>query len=107
MAFCSICGSPVSASGSPLVTPGNVRAAGAFRSPNLASALMYPLALIAVIVFLVIEPYRNDGFVRFHAFRLIFCVLWSSPSRSPGTILRGWGFYRPGSSGQFSGLCAL
>jgi len=32
---------------------------------------------IIAIVFLVIEPYRNDRFIRFHAFQSIFLAVFS------------------------------
>ena len=49
---------------------------GSGMSNNLAAALCYiPLCLVGIIlaiVFLLIEPYKNDRFVRFHAFQSIF-----------------------------------
>ena len=39
---------------------------------NVAGLLAYILGLITGIIFLVIEPYKNDKFVRFHAFQSIF-----------------------------------
>jgi uncharacterized membrane protein len=55
--------------------------AGTGLTPNAAGALTYLLGLVTGIVFLVIEPYKNDRFVRFHAFQSIFVhvafiVLW-------------------------------
>jgi uncharacterized membrane protein len=47
-------------------------AAGTGLTPNVAGALAYVLGLITGIVFLVIEPYKDDKFVRFHAFQSIF-----------------------------------
>ena len=41
-------------------------------SPNVAGLLAYILGFITGIIFLVIEPYKNDKFVRFHAFQSIF-----------------------------------
>ena len=44
-------------------------------APNLAGALAYVLGLITGIVFLVLEPYKHDRFVRFHAMQsILFCV---------------------------------
>jgi uncharacterized membrane protein len=41
----------------------------------VAGALAYVLGLITGVIFLVIEPYKNDRFVRFHAMQsVIFCV---------------------------------
>ena len=49
---------------------------GSGMSNNLAAALCYiPLCLVGIIlaiVFLLIEPYKNDRFVRFNAFQSIF-----------------------------------
>jgi uncharacterized membrane protein len=39
---------------------------------NVASMLCYILGLVTGIIFLVIEPYKNDRTVRFHAFQSIF-----------------------------------
>ena len=39
---------------------------------NVAGLLAYILGFITGIIFLVIEPYKNDKFVRFHAFQSIF-----------------------------------
>ena len=41
-------------------------------SSNAAGALAYLLGFITGIIFLVIEPYKRDPFVRFHAFQSIF-----------------------------------
>ncbi|MBI2468030.1 MAG: DUF4870 domain-containing protein [Candidatus Rokubacteria bacterium] len=41
-------------------------------APNVAGLLAYVLGLITGVIFLVIEPYKNDRFVRFHAFQSIF-----------------------------------
>ena len=41
-------------------------------SSNVAGLLAYILGFISGIIFLVIEPYKNDKFVRFHAFQSIF-----------------------------------
>jgi uncharacterized membrane protein len=50
-------------------------------SENLAGALCYVLGLITGILFLVLAPYNQNKFVRFHAFQSIFfhvawIVLW-------------------------------
>ena len=46
-------------------------------SSNLLGLLCYLLAPLAGIALLVIEPYKNDRFVRFHAFQSIFfCIAW-------------------------------
>jgi uncharacterized membrane protein len=67
-AFCGSCGAPMAA-------PPTVARAGAAAQPiasNVAGLLCYVLAYITGILFLVWEPYKNDKFVRFHAFQSIF-----------------------------------
>jgi uncharacterized membrane protein len=39
---------------------------------NVAGLLTYVLGFITGIIFLVLEPYNRDKFVRFHAFQSIF-----------------------------------
>jgi len=39
---------------------------------NVAGMLCYILGIVTGIVFLVIEPYKNNRFIRFHAFQSIF-----------------------------------
>jgi uncharacterized membrane protein len=61
-----------------------VAAAGTGLTPNIAAALSYSLGIITGILFLVLEPYRRDRFVRFHAMQSIlyfvaavaFNILW-------------------------------
>jgi uncharacterized membrane protein len=44
---------------------------------NAAGALCYLIGAITGIIFLVMDPYKNDRFVRFHAFQSIFFnVAW-------------------------------
>jgi uncharacterized membrane protein len=64
--------------------PTMVAPAGAGLTPNIAGALSYSLGIITGILFLVLEPYRRDRFVRFHAMQSIlyflaavaFNILW-------------------------------
>lgn len=71
--FCSRCGAPVAAAaqGAPLPPVPNAPA-GTAMAPNVAGLLSYVLGFITGIIFLVLEPYKNDRFVRFHAFQSIF-----------------------------------
>ena len=39
---------------------------------NVAGLLAYVLGFITGIIFLVLEPYNKDKFIRFHAFQSIF-----------------------------------
>ena len=77
--FCGSCGKPIGttapASQSPQAAPPASAAAGARLSANAAGALAYVLGLITGIIFLVLEPYKNNGFVRFHAMQsILFCA---------------------------------
>ena len=40
--------------------------------PNVAATLSYIMGFVTGIIFLVIDPYNKDRFVRFHAFQSIF-----------------------------------
>ncbi|MGO8735909.1 MAG: DUF4870 domain-containing protein [Terriglobia bacterium] len=60
-------------------------------SSNVAGLLAYILGFISGIIFLVIEPYKNDQFVRFHAFQSIFfnvalIVFWIAYSIVTGLL---------------------
>jgi uncharacterized membrane protein len=50
-------------------------AASGGLTPNVAGALAYLAGFITGILFLVIEPFKTDRFVRFHAFQSIFVNL--------------------------------
>ncbi len=60
-------------------------AAGTGLTRNIAGALAYSLGIITGILFMVLEPYRRDRFVRFHAmqsilyfvFAVAFSIAWS------------------------------
>ncbi len=76
IAFCGSCGAPVGGGATSWSQPGST----ALES-NVAGLLAYVLGFITGIIFLVIEPYKNDSFVRFHALQSIFfnvavCVFW-------------------------------
>jgi len=57
----------------PVVAP--VAAAGSGLTPNVAGALAYLVGFITGILFLVLDPFKTDRFVRFHAFQSIFLNL--------------------------------
>jgi uncharacterized membrane protein len=60
---------------SAVLTP--LPATGSGLTPNVAGALAYLVGAITGILFLVIEPFKADRFVRFHAFQSIFFnLLW-------------------------------
>jgi uncharacterized membrane protein len=69
ISFCASCGTPV---GSAAGGPAAPAAAGTAMSSNVAGLLCYILGFITGLIFLVIEPYKNNKFVRFHAFQSIF-----------------------------------
>ena len=71
--FCGSCGAPVGAAapGAPAPAAAPAAAPGAMAS-NVAGLLAYVLGFITGIIFLVLEPYNKDKFVRFHAFQSIF-----------------------------------
>lgn len=96
MAFCANCGSSVTdgaafcagcgkAVGTPqpvavapaggaavAVRPITAQPAATGLTSNVAAALAYILGFITGILFLVLEPYKHDRFVRFHAMQSIF-----------------------------------
>jgi|SRR6185437_7737951 len=91
-AFCGACGQPVNATGAgvsvavapAMVAPGT-SAAETGLTMNLAAALSYALGLVTGILFLVLEPYKNNRLVRFHAMQsiffsvacIVFAIVWS------------------------------
>jgi uncharacterized membrane protein len=56
----------------PTYPPAAAPVAGAGLTPNVAGALAYLVGAITGILFLVIDPFKSDRFVRFHAFQSIF-----------------------------------
>ena len=80
MAFCSTCGAQI-ADGSTTCAVCAGRAAAAppvattgGMADNVAGMLAY-VTIIPAIIFLVMEPYNKNRFVRFHSFQcLFFCV---------------------------------
>jgi uncharacterized membrane protein len=83
MSFCQSCGRALEDNGAVCaVCAGHVSAAGAVAAMpapastglqnNAVGALAYLGGLITGILFLVIEPYKADRFVRFHSLQSIF-----------------------------------
>lgn len=62
--FCPQCGRPCGRAGAP-----ESRVSSSAISDNVAGALAY--FVFPAIVFLLIDPYRNNRFVRFHSFQSI------------------------------------
>jgi uncharacterized membrane protein len=93
MAFCPNCGNqiPAGAAACPVCAGAaqTVPPAASYSTPNpsaqtqvggltenVAGALAY-VTIIPAIIFLVIEPYNRNRFVRFHAFQnIFFAVAW-------------------------------
>lgn len=72
-ANCGYCGSAVRAS----AVAAAVAPQSAGMSVNAAAALAYLAGFLTGIIFLVVDPYKRDPFVRFHAFQSIFFnVAW-------------------------------
>ena len=71
--FCGGCGTPIGAGapGAPAPTAAPTAVPGAMAA-NVAGLLAYVLGFITGIIFLVLEPYNKDKFIRFHAFQSIF-----------------------------------
>ena len=94
-AFCAGCGKPTGAGPQPVAVaqaagaaaavPVSAQPASAGLTANVAAALAYILGFITGILFLVLEPYKRDRFVRFHAMQsilysaagLVFRIGWS------------------------------
>lgn len=69
------------AAGASYVPPGPPPVTAAGLTENVAGALCYLAGLVTGIIFLVIAPYNQNKFVRFHAFQSIFghlavIILW-------------------------------
>lgn len=85
--FCPSCGKPIGATNQD--TAPAFRTSAATASPsgssgltsNLAGALAYVLGFVTGIIFLLVQPYKQDRFVRFHAMQSIFfsvgCIAFS------------------------------
>ncbi|HZQ21501.1 MAG TPA: DUF4870 domain-containing protein [Terriglobales bacterium] len=72
--FCATCGRSTAGPGGTAAAPAPAASAGGLTD-NLAGALAY--IPIAAIIFLVLEPYNRNKFIRFHSFQsLAFCVAW-------------------------------
>jgi uncharacterized membrane protein len=84
MAFCAKCGAQLNegvtfcgscgAQAGGAATPGAAAPAastGGGLAPNVAGALAY-VTIIPAIIFLVMEPYNKDKFIKFHAFQCLF-----------------------------------
>lgn len=88
MAFCNTCGAQIPDGTTTCAAcagriPAGTAAPAATASPaqgmtdNVAGMLAY-FTIIPAIIFLVMEPYNRNRFIRFHAFQcLFFAVAWT------------------------------
>jgi uncharacterized membrane protein len=89
MAFCNMCGAQIPdgtttcaacasrSQAAPGVAPAATATSGTGMSDNVAGMLAY-FTIIPAIIFLVMEPYNRNRFIRFHAFQcLFFAVAWT------------------------------
>jgi uncharacterized membrane protein len=78
--FCGSCGARAHAAGEAVAANADaatVVQAAAPMATNVVGALSYLAGFVTGIIFLVIDPYKNDSFVRFHAYQSIFFnVAW-------------------------------
>lgn len=81
--FCAKCGARTTGSG----TAASPQAASGLQS-NVAGGLCYLAGFITGIFFLVADQYKQDRFVRFHAFQAIFLsVAWIAVYFALGVFL--------------------
>jgi uncharacterized membrane protein len=80
MAYCNMCGAQIAdgtttcancAGRIPATPAGAVAAPAQGMSDNVAGMLAY-VTIIPAIVFLVMEPYNKNRFIRFHSFQCLF-----------------------------------
>jgi uncharacterized membrane protein len=103
MSFCQSCGAAF-ADGATCpkcsVRPQAIAAPAVANSglqPNVAGALAYLAGIITAILFLVIDPFKNDRFIRFHAFQSLFFnvawialwIAWTIVGLVLGTVTKG------------------
>ena len=90
---CPGCGKPAqSAGGGAKAAPTQSGAGG--LADNVAGMLAY-VTIVPAIIFLVIEPYNRNRFIRFHAFQSIFfyvawTVLWVALTFVGAIPFLGW-----------------
>jgi uncharacterized membrane protein len=101
--FCGSCGTaigmaiPATVSAHPVPVASTVGTTQSGLTSNVAAALSYFLGFITGVFFVVIEPYKNDRFVRFHAmqsiiFNVAYIAFWIAWSIVGGILghISGW-----------------
>jgi uncharacterized membrane protein len=88
--FCTACGAAVTPTVPPspppyAPAPGYNPAPAASMQENVIGMCCY-ITIIPAIVFLLVEPYKNSVFVRFHAFQ---CIFLSVAAFALGILLSG------------------
>jgi uncharacterized membrane protein len=102
MAFCNMCGAQIAdgattcpaCAGRAATAPASTTASTAGMADNVAGMLAY-VTIIPAIIFLVVEPFNKNRFVRFHAFQCLFfavawTVLWIALSIVAHIPILGW-----------------
>jgi uncharacterized membrane protein len=106
MSFCQNCGRlltesssacPICASAGPAATVAAPAPSTSGLQPHSAAALAYLAGFVTGIIFLVIDPFKADRFVRFHAFQSIFFnvawvgfwIVWMIAGMILGAITKG------------------
>src|SRR5215467_606577 len=103
MAFCNMCGAQIAdgtttcancAGRIPATPAGAVAAPAQGMADNVAGMLAY-ITIIPAIIFLVMEPYNRNRFIRFHSFQCLFfagawIILWIALSMFAHIPVLGW-----------------
>src|SRR5579885_3242196 len=77
-----------------LLCPLRRRPPAAGMPEHIAAALCYLLGLITGVLFLVVEPYRSNRLIRFHAFQSVFLsAAWFVVWLAAVILLPGLGFF--------------
>jgi uncharacterized membrane protein len=79
MAFCNMCGAQIAdgttrcsvCAGKVATVPASTTASAGGLTDNVAGMLAY-MTIIPAIIFLVMEPYNRNRFIRFHAWQCLF-----------------------------------
>jgi uncharacterized membrane protein len=74
-AFCPGCGRPMSSEPTAVAPAAKAQGKVGFLPENIAGALAY-LTFIPAIVFLTVDPYKKNRFVRFHSVQCL--LLWAA-----------------------------
>ena len=103
-----VCAQAIENSSSPTQRVLNGDSIGVALRSNGAAALAYAGGLISGVAFLLIEPYRRDAYVRFHAWQSIFySLMWIAfwipwrfftSSLLSGMVVSTSGFVQPSTS---------